>query len=409
MKNRIFSMLLMSVVLFLSTAANGQSFPVVDLNKTNDFSDLKQFGEAIADKRIVYLDELTHGEHEVFALKARLVKYLHQQHGFDALIIESGLFDVNEIVKVTHGQNAQSIKEQAAGNIFFAYANDPAFLELMNYIESKRDTDNPLALSGFDGRLSGEYAVQRFVKQLKKRVEAIEYAKLYLVDWEGFAKQLQDTLERNFNTLSDEQVKQHITRGYQLMDALVVAENDPALGSSSYYGRLLAGVIRLFEVHYKVRRFDEHDLVMADNLHWLLKNEYNNKKVIVWGHYVHVNRQGYLRLRANNVTTALSKAYGEQSYIVNFSALAGQYREFRDGSIKNIPPLSEQHLAYKLKNHFSATAQAIFIEPTMFNQAHYRGLLLQGHEYGADNAIPVYAWQNHFDSTFLINKVSASH
>ncbi|WP_449359628.1 erythromycin esterase family protein [Alishewanella longhuensis] len=63
------------------------------------------------------------------------------------------------------------------------------------------------------------------------------------------------------------------------------------LDSASYYARLLEGVIRLFEVHYQVRRFDEHDLAMANNIHWLLENLYNNQKIIVWGHNVHVNRQ----------------------------------------------------------------------------------------------------------------------
>lgn len=92
-------LLLVSMISVTSYSAEKLDFTKIELHSDDDFSDLAQFGKAIAGKRIVYLDELTHGEHEVFALKARLVKYLHQEQGFAALIIESGLFDVQEIVK----------------------------------------------------------------------------------------------------------------------------------------------------------------------------------------------------------------------------------------------------------------------------------------------------------------------
>ena len=109
------------------------------------------------------------------------------------------------------------------------------------------------------------------------------------------------------------------------------------------------------------------------------------------------------------MTTALSKAYGEHSYIVNFAAMAGQYREFRDGTVRNIPTLSEQHLAKKLKVHFNTAPHAIFIEPKQFNNVDYKDLVLHGHEYGSEHWIPIHLWRNHFDSTFLINKVTASN
>lgn len=66
----------------------------VDINRTDNFDDLAPFGEAISDKRIVFIDELTHGEQEGFALKSRIVQYLHQHQGFEVLLLESGLFDV---------------------------------------------------------------------------------------------------------------------------------------------------------------------------------------------------------------------------------------------------------------------------------------------------------------------------
>ncbi|MDP2635738.1 MULTISPECIES: erythromycin esterase family protein [unclassified Pseudoalteromonas] len=404
----IFRVLLWCGLLFTCTV-NGKAHVKIDLTDTDDFSDLTHFGDAIADKRIVYLDELTHGEHEVFALKSRLVKYLHQHHDFDALILESGLFDVNEMDKASRNTKDKRITNMAAGNIFFSYAKDPAFLDLMDYIDSQLITHNPLALSGFDGRLSGEFSLTRFVRQLEKQVKSIPVSDSLLAEWPIFSKQLQATLSRNFVSLNEMQIKQHIQTGYDYMDALNGADKAHEFDSPSYYARLLEGVIRLFEVHYSVRRFDEHDLVMANNIHWLLQNIYKNQKVIIWGHYVHVNRQGYLDSRSNNVTTALDKAYGQESYIVNFAAMSGEYREFRDGTIKKIPPINDQHLAYTFNDTFSDVPQAIFIQPKQFTTAKQHGLLLSGHEYIPASSIPVNLWRNHFDGVFLLNKVSASN
>ncbi|NTS76329.1 erythromycin esterase family protein [Catenovulum sp. SM1970] len=381
----------------------------VAIVQSDDFSDLAAFGEAIKDKQIIYLDELTHGEHEVFALKARLVKYLHQQQGFDVLLLESGLFDVNEIDKKSALSADTSIAEQAKGNIFFGYAKDPAFLALMDYIDHQRDSENALHLAGFDGRLSGEQSIKHFVQQLKNQVETLPNKQVFLSQWPSYSKQLQATLERKKQNLSDRAIEQHIVLSYQLMDALQAVDNQPNFDTPSYYARLLEGLVRLFEVQYDLRRFDEHDLVMANNIYWMLENIYTDKKVIVWGHYVHVNRQGYLTMRNHNVATALSQKYGEQSYFVNFAGVSGQFREFRDGSVQDLPALTKQHLAYHLQPQFTEQQPALFVEPSAFSADIYQDLVLYGHEYKARHQIAVPQWQNHFDSIFLLNKVTASN
>ncbi len=59
--------------------------------------DLAAFAKKIEGVRILALGEQTHGAGSVFALKTQLIKYLHQHHGFDLFILESGMYDVREI------------------------------------------------------------------------------------------------------------------------------------------------------------------------------------------------------------------------------------------------------------------------------------------------------------------------
>jgi erythromycin esterase len=58
-----------------------------------DFSDLQFLKQAIGDRRVVQLGESAHGTAEFSSMKVRLIKFLHEEMGFDVVAFESGLFD----------------------------------------------------------------------------------------------------------------------------------------------------------------------------------------------------------------------------------------------------------------------------------------------------------------------------
>lgn len=57
------------------------------------FSDLDILIPLLADKRIVYLGENSHGVAEFNLVKTRLIQYMHQTLGFNIVAFESGLGD----------------------------------------------------------------------------------------------------------------------------------------------------------------------------------------------------------------------------------------------------------------------------------------------------------------------------
>ena len=67
-------------------------FRSIDPEDTN-FDDLQPLKKLIGDARIVQLGEQSHGDGACFETKIRLIKFLHQEKGFDGLAFESGLFD----------------------------------------------------------------------------------------------------------------------------------------------------------------------------------------------------------------------------------------------------------------------------------------------------------------------------
>ncbi|GAA0814131.1 erythromycin esterase family protein [Colwellia asteriadis] len=399
----------------------------VDIKRTDNFDDLAPFGEAISDKRIVFIDELTHGEQEGFALKSRIVQYLHQHQGFEVLLLESGLFDVQQI-----WQNKKTaIKKSAPGNIFYMYASDESFIELFDYIDSKREDNPPLVLAGFDGRLSGELSRQHAVNfietQSKKFLShaavpsTINSSIDLKFDWRFYKRYSQEIIERQ-SSLTDKNLQDnYIKQSYWLYDQLNnINTLETGYESAQYVARLIHGIIRIAEVMWGSRRHDEHDLPMADNVQWLIDHAYPNKKVIVWGHYIHLNRQGAFQSRYDNLGSLLDKRYADEIYIAHFSGIQGSYREFRDLSVIPLPELTnteqQQRLETALLPYFNSATNnkdelrdhnsALFIDYKNINSDRAQGMMMFGHEYNA--LIPVNNWNKHWDGMFMIKHLNPS-
>src|SRR4051794_33215908 len=62
-----------------------------------DFRDLSPLARAIGDARVVMLGEAGHGDGATFRAKARLVRFLHEQLGFDVLAWESGTWQCDQM------------------------------------------------------------------------------------------------------------------------------------------------------------------------------------------------------------------------------------------------------------------------------------------------------------------------
>jgi hypothetical protein len=71
----------------------GQHVPIRSLVAAGDFSDLAPLADFVGNRRIVLLGESGHGVAEFNHLKVRLVKYLHEELGFDVVAFESSFYE----------------------------------------------------------------------------------------------------------------------------------------------------------------------------------------------------------------------------------------------------------------------------------------------------------------------------
>lgn len=78
----------------LAEAVQPHTAPIRSIDpRDEDFADLAPIGEAIGDARIVALGEAGHGDGAALAAKARLVRYLYMDLGFNVLVWEAGFYD----------------------------------------------------------------------------------------------------------------------------------------------------------------------------------------------------------------------------------------------------------------------------------------------------------------------------
>ena len=68
-----------------------------------DLSDLRPLGPAFDDIEMVLLGEATRGDGTTFEAKARMVRFLHEEKGFDLLAFECGLFDCHRAWQAIRG------------------------------------------------------------------------------------------------------------------------------------------------------------------------------------------------------------------------------------------------------------------------------------------------------------------
>lgn len=122
------------------------------------FENLSELKETLKDVEIVALGENTHGLGEVFKAKTELVKFLHQELGFNLVLFESGFGD-----GALAWEHFDSLSPREYTNSFtsnFYYHSE----EIKGLIEYAKTRNNRLAIKGFDCQPKQDYLIKRMTE-----------------------------------------------------------------------------------------------------------------------------------------------------------------------------------------------------------------------------------------------------
>lgn len=266
--------------------------------------DLQFLKTVVGGRRLVQLGESGHGVKQFNQAKVRLIRFMHEEMGFDVIAFESGLFECWSAGRESGTVHADTTMRRC---IFGIWHTDEV-IKLFEYVRETQQTARPLHLAGFDVQISS-YRGSRGAPQLLYDVVA-------KVD-SGYAARVRDLDARfqveyprisaaagtNWAALADSMAVVDARFGFRarydsltvFLDAHAAAlaatypgdPGVPLVARQTSWGRAQYVRTALHPIGTD-SSFINRDRGMADNLDFLMDRLYPGKKVIVWAHNAHI-------------------------------------------------------------------------------------------------------------------------
>jgi erythromycin esterase len=300
---------------------NQQLSPIQHVEPGADVADLLPLAPLVAQARVVGLGEATHGSHEFFQLKHRLLQYLVTQQGFTTLAIEAD-YGWGEILNdyIQKGQGDSLTVHSAAG---FEIWNTTEFWEMVEWLRSyNQQHANQIRYVGVDMqdpypnlfRLD-QFATHQLDTVLRRRVRDLRTDYFALRQATG---QAPANIKQRIKRLSEE-LAQHLQTAAA---PVAMQQHARVLVQRAYLLQQGNGAVR--------------DQAMATNVAWILTQE-PRAKVVVWAHNAHIRRDA----AGKRMGYYLAQQLGLRYVAVGFATGKGMTNVFEaDGTFRPIPLLA---------------------------------------------------------------------
>ncbi|HEX2123200.1 MAG TPA: erythromycin esterase family protein, partial [Thermoanaerobaculia bacterium] len=314
-----------------------------------ELTDLEPLRASLAGVRVVLLGEQTHGDGTAFLAKTRLIRFLHEEMGFDVLAFESGLYDCAKAWELlTRGEAA---REAVPRGVFRIWTASRELQPLIDYLGSRAATGRPLELAGADMQFSGTASGDFLLADLAAFLAGVDPALVEGNEWNRVAQVVNNLAESawelGLEPLPPDSEQAAFARTIERWrSAIAACDASPATQpwSGSFWRQFLTS-LRVFaeqtwrsdpEDHTSdVAVFAMRDLQMGKNLVWLAKERYPNRKIIVWAATFH-NARNLGTIETQNARYARLypgvapmgevawKELGDELYSLGFLAFEGE-------------------------------------------------------------------------------------
>lgn len=316
--------------------SNAKPLRTIDPLDTN-YSDLSFLQSYLQGKDIVELGESGHGVAEFSQSKVRLIKYLHEQLGYDVMAFESSILSAY----LGNEQQSQWTATQLMQKSVFAVWSTTDVQELFSYIQSTQGTAHPLILAGFDVQLTTPYEWQIRPGLFQEVVSTVDPAygqQVHDMD-EAFIQGLMASFRGDFsyiqNNYADLKAKYLALTGFLDANAAQIARAYPSRPLYPLVVRQAAWSMGAYldESFYMAQNTTAGNLIsladrdagMATNLEMLVDTLYPGKKFIIWAHNDHIMHDArlYPQVGWQNMGNWIFQKYGSRVYTVGLYMYQG--------------------------------------------------------------------------------------
>jgi erythromycin esterase len=301
------------------------SVPIAHLDAGHDFSDLKPFRNALAGVRVVGLGEATHGSHEIFTMKHRLVEFLVKEMGFTALAMESSYSNcepINDYILTGKGDARSGLTGQG----YMAWDNEE-FLAMLEWLRAYNRTVPPerkvrfYGLDALSFKSVGRERVRAYVRAQAPTLVASTDSLLWLLAAEEYnwpsrvnQKALQSTLVplralRNYLATN----KQRLERASSPRELEQVAKYVEVMEQGVFIA------VKEVPPAFAFQKKDRDDY-QWENLNYLMSRARPGTKFMIWEH------NGHVATRSPSVGSHLRQALGNGYYALGIAADTGTFQ-----------------------------------------------------------------------------------
>ncbi|MFI5572486.1 erythromycin esterase family protein [Streptomyces sp. NPDC051740] len=288
----------------LLPALEKAAHPLRTVEPTGPFDDLRPLGEAVSDARLVGVGQAVHGSHDFLALQHRVFRYLVEEKGFRALILEapfSAGLRLDDYLLTGRGDPARIMAEEFQNAYLFMRTRE--VLDLIHWMRAYNiaHPHDPVRFAGNDSSYAGPELYDRVVGHVRRAHPDLLPAVTEL--YEG----LRPTLPAGEHMMASFEAPLAVRREKAERTGRVLE----LLRARSFAGRTVTGddhvrAVQNAEIIHQVARQDAfdydapadereglayRDTVMADNTLWWLRQ--TGARTVLAAHNGHVYLQGY--------------------------------------------------------------------------------------------------------------------
>ncbi len=299
-------------------------FPVRSVSATDtDFTDLQFLRTVIGARSLVQIGESSHGVGEFDSVKVRLIRFLHEEMGFDVIAFESGLYECFRADEQASRLDAATTMRNSIFGVWHAEETLPLF----EYLRTTKATGRPLTLAGFDTQFSPSARSDR-AADLAPLIAAIdpllaEEARALDLELVRLASIPLDTARTEIAPKVEQ-----MTASYQRIAEWIdhqLPRLERAFPDRPLYPQVMAQAMRM--APYEVRCLatgaagtdygNIRDQGMAENVSFLIRRLYPGSKIVTWAHNYHVQHDATELSAANrNMGSYLVQRHRAELYTV---------------------------------------------------------------------------------------------
>ena len=298
-------------------AANSHPFTGPHLSLPH--AEIEFLRDVLGDARIVALGENTHGARDFFEMKARILRFLVEQMGFNTFAIEATWPEsrrLDHYVRTGDGD-----PERLLSGLYFWTWNTESVLEMIEWMREHNEAGGDVGFHGFDMTYPGMalHNVREYVRRVEP--EALEAVASRLDCLDRYANGPDGRIPRPGYRDQPDSYRMACSASLEEAREFLLSKRDvyQAAAGEDAFEIALQSLRVAVQYHLWAVREQGRDQSMAENTEWISRRIGPEGRMVLWAHNVHVSTQPELQ------GWYLRETFGDDMVVVGFSHEGGQF------------------------------------------------------------------------------------